>query len=304
MGSGEEVYVEQENKTYSYNKGSLYEYKNDIEMNGDYTAIADKINKGEIFIKINENEVKSGEDYYKYNSAYTIATNKYGYVKNGLELLLDGIDNTGNGHSNTTTTWSDLSGNGKNGTLKNMTASSAWNEDSLVFDENNAYVLIAPMNYDKVTLELVMSEETINDEVESIFNNINTGGYRILKLANKKLAFDVYITEEKAYKYPNRWETGYFKAEANTKYSISGTYNGEKITNRVNSEYDYLNIIGTIKTTTKDTYMVIGGNPYGTSLQADEKFTGTIYSARMYSRALTDEEQSTNYLADKARYNL
>lgn len=301
MGSGEEVYIEQENETYNYNKGALYEYKNDIEMNGDYTAIADKINKGEIFIKINENEVKSGDDYYKYNSAYTIATNKYGYVKNGLELLLDGIDNTGNGHSNTTTTWTDLSGNGKNGTLKNMTASSAWNEDSLVLDGNNDYVLIDQMNYDNVTLEVVMSQENIKNETENIMANLNSGGYYISKEENNKLTFGVYILDN--YKMPNSWNSTEYKAENNKKKSISGSYNGERVVNRINSGYEYLDITGTIKKPTNNTYMILGGNPNGTSLEF-YPFAGSIYSARMYSRALTDEEQSTNYLADKARYNL
>lgn len=299
MGTGEEVYVEQENKTYNYSKGALYEYKNDIEMSGDYTSIADKINKGEIFIKINENEVKSGDNYYKYNSAYTIITNKYGYVKDGLELLLDGIDNTGNGHSNTTTTWTDLSGNGKNGTLKNMTASSAWNEDSLVFDDNDDYVLIDQMNYDNVTMEIILSMDSLSNTKQSIFSNVQSGGYHIFKWENNDIGLAVYIKEAENYKAPGKL----YKIEQNKKISISGTYDGEKMVTRTNSGYGYSNTKGTIGKPGDNTYMVLGGNPNGTTIN-QEKFSGTIYSARLYSKALTDEEQSTNYLADKARYNL
>ena len=303
VGSGESVYVEQENKTYVYNNGAKYEYKNNIDTNTDYTVIADKINKGEIFIKINENEIKNGDNYYKYNSQYTIATNKYGYVLEGLELLLDGIDNTGDGHSNTTTIWKDLSGNEKNGTLKNMTASSAWQDNSIKLEADD-YILIAPMNYTNVTMELVMSQESTKNKLQGIFSNVDTGGYNILAKANNKLVFSVYIKELNDYKEPEQRSNSLYLVENNKKYSISGTYNGKRIVSRVNSGYEYLDVTGTIKSPNNSTYMILGGNPTGTTIQEDERFEGTIYSARIYSRALTDEEQSTNYLADKYRYNL
>lgn len=95
MGSNENVYVEQENKTYMYSSNSVYEYKNNIDITGDYVKIANKIKQREIFIELNDNQIKNGEDYYTSNSKYTIAVNKYGYVKSNLQLLLDGIDNTG-----------------------------------------------------------------------------------------------------------------------------------------------------------------------------------------------------------------
>ena len=45
------------------------------------------------------------------NSKYTIAVNKYGYIIDGLELLLDGKDNEGTGkHNSNATVWKDLSG--------------------------------------------------------------------------------------------------------------------------------------------------------------------------------------------------
>ncbi len=43
------------------------------------------------------------------------------YIKNGLILYLDGINNTGSGHSNTSTIWKDLSGNNNNGTITGAT---------------------------------------------------------------------------------------------------------------------------------------------------------------------------------------
>ena len=48
-----------------------------------------------------------------YNSITKKSKNKtISYVTDGLILYYDAVNNTGNGHSNTETTWKDLSGNG------------------------------------------------------------------------------------------------------------------------------------------------------------------------------------------------
>ena len=267
MGSGESVYVAQESKTYKYEKGIKYEYKNSIEMESDYTTIQEKIKSGEIFIKLNENYIKSSDNYYTYKSQYTIAENAYGYVKSNLQLLLDGIDNTGSGHSSTTTTWKDLSGNNRNGTLTNMTASSAWTEEVLVFDGTDDYVPIAEMNYSNITLETVIKLGAVTDEYQHIINNINSGGVRMFvptaeenESFAQRAGFEVYIEEQ-----GNYVNTGFNKyssllIEVGNKYSLSGTYDGKRLVNRAENEYEYLDVEGTIKTPSKNTYVGLGGN--------------------------------------------
>ena len=70
------------------------------------------------------------------NSKYTIAVNKYGYIIDGLELLLDGKDNEGTGkHNSNATVWKDLSGKNRDGTLMNMDIGNSWSEEGLNFDE-------------------------------------------------------------------------------------------------------------------------------------------------------------------------
>ena len=72
-----------------------------------------------------------------YNSITKKSKNKtISYVTDGLILYYDAVNNTGNGHSNTETTWKDLSGNGNDLVLSNFdnTATSGWSENALNFD--------------------------------------------------------------------------------------------------------------------------------------------------------------------------
>ena len=55
------------------------------------------------------------------------------YVQTGLILHYDAIENTENGHSTSTTTWKDLSGNGNDGTIVGGT----WTDRSLKFTSSN-----------------------------------------------------------------------------------------------------------------------------------------------------------------------
>lgn len=56
-----------------------------------------------------------------------------GYVTDGLVLYYDAINNTGSGHSSSTTTWKDLSGNGNDGTVTGGT----WTGNTLNFSISN-----------------------------------------------------------------------------------------------------------------------------------------------------------------------
>ena len=53
--------------------------------------------------------------------------------------------------------------------------------------------------------------------------------------------------------------------------------------------------------------MVLGLNPYKNGLNdygnPNEAFNGYIYTARMYSKVLTDDELQKHYVIDKWRYN-
>lgn len=60
------------------------------------------------------------------------------YIQNGLILHYDGINNTGNGHSSTATTWKDLSGKGNDGTfsLSPTTSTFYWESNCIILSNN------------------------------------------------------------------------------------------------------------------------------------------------------------------------
>lgn len=82
-----------------------------------------------------------GKDLDNIQEIYDDREEQEEYIKNGLILHLDGINNTGNGHSNTTTTWKDLSGRGNDATLIGFDSTSGWKENYLKFDGKDDYVL-------------------------------------------------------------------------------------------------------------------------------------------------------------------
>ena len=186
IGSGEEIEIN--GIIYKFDLGKTYELQNDIEFTGYYDDIANLIKNNEVEFRGQDHKIvvtidNGIKEYYTEESKYYIATNKYGYVSRGLEIYYDGIDNTGSGHSTTTTTWKDLSGNNRNGTLKNMTASNAWGSEGLKFDGIDDYVLIAEMNYDNITMEAVATKG-LSKKSKCIIANLESGGYQLATSGN------------------------------------------------------------------------------------------------------------------------
>ena len=309
VGTGEEITVEQENKTYTYGKNLKYELKNDIVIYNDYTSIVDKINNKEVEILLNDYNIINNDIYYMANSKYTIPVNKYGYVVNGLQLLLDAKDNTGIGEANlNASVWKDLSGNNRNGTLKNMDISNCWQSDGLKFDGIDDYVLIAEMNYDNITLEVVNTMGTTKDKSLCVVSNVDGGGYGVYQDTNNRFRFGVYISEDSKYYYASATGQIGYDNLSRVKYSISGSYDGKTIKMRTSNgatSYQELSLVGTIGKPVNNTYMVLGDNPKGNDIEkSDQTFNGIISSVRIYDRALTDEENAVNYLQDRKRYEV
>lgn len=177
IGNNEEVYIN--GKIYTFGKDATYVLEQDFEFNGDFKETANRIKNDKILIEGNEHKIiatnSSGiQEYYTKESKYYIATNKYGYVLDGLQLYYDGIDNTGTGeHSLTTTTWKDLSGNGRDGTLKEfgMNAISGWGKDNLSFDGVNDWVNCGELNSEYVTLDVAyMLKSDFSQDIKILGN--------------------------------------------------------------------------------------------------------------------------------------
>ena len=79
------------------------------------------------------------------------------YVQNGLMAMWDGIENVGWGrHSNSTTTWVDLAGNGYDATQL-LETGWHWGEDCYVGDLQNGHAFMVPLSFSQALHELVNS---------------------------------------------------------------------------------------------------------------------------------------------------
>ena len=221
------------------------------------------------------------------------------YIQDGLLLHYDGINNTGNGHSNTTTTWKDLSGNGNDGTLKGGTT---WNNDYLNFNGTYAWVSIGVHNPENVTLEIVSLNNALYDEEREYICNFEGGGMGInYETSNneKYNRFEIYI-ENSGYAFA----TSSNVLINNKKYYLSGSYDGTQMKFFENKTKITNEIIGTIRKPGNNSILMLGENPNGNEPGGRYWLDGNVYSVRIYNRALTDDEVAYNYAIDKARFNI
>ena len=230
-------------------------------------------------------------------SLYIPVSNAVGadeYVKSGLILHLDGLDNTKNGHNNSTTVWEDLSGNNNNGTIKGA----SWLNDGLYFDGVDDWVPIKELNYPEFTMEVTFTATKLDGSENGlrIICNHQTGGFDI-EINNNSIASYIYINGEYRELISN------IEVEANKKCNVTMTTDGTESNLYVNGVL-VSNISiggGVIGYPLNNTVLALGTNPNGSSSEA-QFFNGIIYSARMYNRALTEQEVKNNYEVDRLRF--
>lgn len=215
------------------------------------------------------------------------------YVKNGLQLHYDAINNTGYGHSNTTTTWRDLSGNHRDGVLNNVT----WRGDSAVFDGTSSWVNCGEINYEYLTLEAVVQTGNPSKATQALIANWHVGGAGIyFKNGTIAIEFNIngtYSTNITEIPIPE-----------NSITSVVGTYDGTTLKLYLNCNKIFeTELTGVITPPIYNTVCALGVNPKGNEIE-NSLFIGNFYSARIYDRALTEQEIIYNYELDKARYGI
>ncbi len=204
-------------------------------------------------------------------------------------MQLDGANNTGNGNSQDVDIWTDLSGNNKNGEIVGAT----WRGKSLLFDGVNDWVNCDISNTDYKTMEITfLCNKLDTTENQYIFGNWNSsGGGILINSTTKKIAGQ--------YNIGGTWYNVISKTEIkpNKEYTVSLTYDGKKIklyiNGILNSEKE---ISGVIRSS--NSVVAIGRQP-----SLSKWFHGKVYSARIYDRALTDEEVKTNCTSDQILVN-
>ena len=214
-------------------------------------------------------------------------------VKNGLKVWLDANYNTKTSHSNTTTTWKDLSGNGIDGVINGA----VWGSNYLKFDGSNDWVKLTQMNYSNYTIEIVTMPEALPSSEVDLVANFESGGYGLVFVNGyaKNLAY--VSSAYKEAKVPTI-------STINRKYSIAGSYDGKTLKVYMNGNLSSsLSLTGSIGTAGSSTVMAIGANPAGSSANGNY-YNGRVYSVRIYNRALTDAEIRENYKVDNSNYKI
>ena len=220
-----------------------------------------------------------------------------GYITENLILHYDGINNTGDGHSSSATTWKDLSGNNRDGTLNGCT----WGNDCITLNGKTDGIFL-----DNQLIDLLKDDHTIE------FCIYYADGKRSIFIGNYDTeAHNAEYWRETGHQFRTWWDNGAIyspwtqvflnTAEMQTvtiklekeSNKIDVYKNGQLMETRTNARYGSYNYDWT--------KVWIGRDNFNSSTRG---LNGRIYSVRVYDRTLNDNEIQSNYLSDKVNFNM
>jgi hypothetical protein len=196
------------------------------------------------------------------------------------------------------TTWTDLSGNGNNGTLVNGVGYSGDNLGSLVFDGSNDYVSFSFVNPFAETIIVWARSSTINwNQFGWISSSRRQNGHIIHPRSGQRLVN--YLISDSSASATNIGTVTPDDITIPHMYSIT--------TNGSNSHKCYFDGIevasssSSITRTASPTAQIwyLGKDDYG-----GRYGNGNIYNCLRYNRALTESEIQQNYNALKGRFSI
>jgi hypothetical protein len=211
----------------------------------------------------------------------------------GLVLCLDAANPKS--YPGTGTTWTDLSGNGNNGTLVNGVGYSGDNLGSLVFDGTNDVVSIAHNSNQNPSNLTINSWVSISSaKTSNILGKGANGGYRLRISSN----FSVVFFDRGA---TNILGTSAGLISPNTWYNIVATGSGSGLQIYINGSLTVSNSTtfgGNVSTQN----LAIGAE--GVNIDFNESFIGSIASVSLYNRVLTASEIQQNFNATRSRFSI
>jgi len=215
------------------------------------------------------------------------------YVTDGLIRHYEGVNNTGNGHSSSTTTWRDLSGHYE-GTLHNTTL----RDESISFNGSSSYAAIGKIDASEgLSLDITLNLQATPGEEDCIIGNYHTGGWGLYVSSDRKPRFCMYNGSS----YTTA--TSSTALELGTAYTITATFNGSALGLYIDGTS-----VGSASISSSsvqaapvnNTITAIGGNPNGSAATAN--FANMfVYSVRIYNRAITTTEMAQNRTAEGVR---
>jgi hypothetical protein len=219
-------------------------------------------------------------------------------VTDGLVLMLDAAN--GESYPGTGTVWTDLSGNGNNGTLVNGPTFSSGNGGSLVFDgiddRVNSSTGVTWFSNASFTVETWFKFDTSPPSEQLWFSAKETAG----DIPNTDIHLRVVSGQSLRFGFLNNDLTTSSVVTHSQWYNVVCNYDAGSDTSRI-----YVN-----------STQVASGNqgPYTPStanigigywvIRNAQHFKGSIASTKIYTRALTAAEILQNYNATKGRYGL
>ena len=221
-------------------------------------------------------------------------------VTNGLVLALDAADR--NSYVSGSTTWSDLSGNGNNGTLTNGPTFNTGSGGSIVFDGVDDYII----NSTTTNIPTGSSSRTVHMWVRPTANTNNfmqmgTGGG-----GNQVYIIEYYDISGTAYLFTDGINAGNNLTISGASLPTLNVWNHITFGNSGQNWFYYLNGVLRSSGTWSVTINTIG-QKYVLGKRDDyatPPMTGNMASVQIYNRALSASEISQNYNATKTRFGL
>ena len=224
-------------------------------------------------------------------------------VTDGLVLCLDAADK--NSYTGSGTTWTDLSGQGNNGTLTNMSATpfDSGNGGSLVFDGVNDYVSFSSFNFgNELTVFCFVRPESVNT-ISTIFANASGGS----STNGIRLFLNHFVTNSRRLTIEVGNGTGGSALASQNNIITYDTWNQvaftlSKTTALGTVYHNGLSVgSGTLGVTN---YNSNAAFRFGLFTDNQFPYKGRLSNYLLYNRALTATEIQQNYNATKTRFGL
>ena len=227
------------------------------------------------------------------------------YIKDGLILHYDGINNIRDGNNAHSTVWEDLSGNNNDGIFVNSNNTIKYIGNGYEFTNNIDYIettnVLSLSTDPNITLEIVYKWYGMqgNQTIAGLFNfrtnNSNAGNSLTGWFTTDGVSFDAINVSVAA-----------SEPEKNVVNNISflkksGTFNTDTASIYSNSnKASIISSSGTTNMNLQNLTMQIGR---GWQYSGNRTLNGVIYAVRVYNRVLSEEEIKHNYEIDKDRFN-
>ena len=214
------------------------------------------------------------------------------YIQEGLYLNYDGINNTGNGHSDSTTTWKDLSGNNKNITSLQGNIG----ENYVEFTGTQVNNIPISGTFDSMTIEVTVSNLVQTATV--LFSLSGTQErlmYAHLPYSDGNIYFDSAQVSSSDYQRLNK-AIDFDRTSKHTITFRKSTTSGMAIFVDGQLWAENTNLKRSVGTITR---AILCRDQAATCY-----WSGRMYSFRIYDRDLSNAEILANYQIDKERFGM